>query len=70
MWVTSPSSTSTLFCLRRIIRVGGAISPDGDDAGRHLVQQRLEQVMGGPGDQLDVDVGALELLGRVKSAEP
>ena len=29
----------------------------GDDAGRHLVQQRLEQVVGGPGDQLDVDVG-------------
>src|SRR5690242_6831883 len=29
MWVTVPSSTWTLRCLRRIIRVGGASSPDG-----------------------------------------
>ena len=29
----------------------------GDDAGGHLVQQRLEQVMRRAGDQLDVDVG-------------
>ena len=28
MWVTSPSSTWAFFCLRRIIRVGGAISPE------------------------------------------
>ena len=28
MWVTSPSSTCAFFCLRRIIRVGGAISPE------------------------------------------
>ena len=42
----------------------------GDDAGGHLVQQRLEQVVGGPGDQLDVDVGVLERLSGVQSAEP
>ena len=42
----------------------------GDDAGRNLVQQRLEQVMGGAGDQLDVDVGPFELFGRVQPAEP
>ena len=41
----------------------------GDDPGGHLVQQRLEQVMRGAGDQLDVDVGPLELLCRVESAE-
>ena len=41
----------------------------GDDAGGHLVQQRLEQVVRGLGDQLDVDVGALECLGGVQSAE-
>ena len=42
----------------------------GDDPGGDLIQQRLEQVMGGPGDQLDVDIGPLELLCRVESAEP
>jgi hypothetical protein len=42
----------------------------GDDSGGHLVEQRLEQVMGGAGDQLDVDVGPLELLGSVQTAEP
>jgi hypothetical protein len=41
----------------------------GHDAGGHLVQQRLEQVVGGAGDQLDVDVGVLELLCRVEPAE-
>ena len=40
-----------------------------DDPGRHLVQQRLEQVVGGAGDQLDVDVGVLQLLCRVQTAE-
>ena len=40
------------------------------DPGGHLVQQRLEQVMRGPGDQLDVDVGLLEFLCRIESAEP
>ena len=41
----------------------------GDDPRGHLVQQRLEQVMSGSGDQLDVDVGLLELLGRRQTAE-
>ena len=40
-----------------------------DDPGGDLIEQRLEQVMGGPGDQLDVDVGPLELLCRIESAE-
>ncbi len=42
----------------------------GDDAGRNLVQKRLEQVMSGTGDQLDVDIGPLELFDRVQPAEP
>ena len=41
----------------------------GDDAGRNLVQQRLEEVMGGAGDQLDVDVGPFEFFRRVQPAE-
>ncbi len=41
----------------------------GDDAGRHLVEHRLEQVMGGTSDQLDVDVGPFELLDRVQTTE-
>ena len=48
---------------------GGRDLALGDDAGRHLVQQRLEQVVGGAGDQLDVDVGALELLCGGQAAE-
>ena len=42
----------------------------GEDARRHLVQQRLEEVTGRLGDQRDVDVGALERLGRLEAAEP
>ncbi len=41
----------------------------GDDASRHLVEHRLKQVMGGPGDQLDVDIGPFELFDCVQSAE-
>ena len=41
----------------------------GDDAGGHLVQQRLEQVVSGAGDQLDVDAGVFERLGGVQPAE-
>ena len=41
----------------------------GDDAGRHLVEHRLEQVMGGTSDQLDVDIGPFELLDRVQTTE-
>ena len=36
----------------------------GDDARGHLVQQRLEQVMRRARNQLDVDIGPLQLLGR------
>jgi hypothetical protein len=41
----------------------------GEDAGRHLVEQRLEEVVGGPGDHGDVDVCAAKCLGRKKPAE-
>ena len=41
----------------------------GDDPGRDLVEQWLEQVMGGLRDHLDVDVGPLELPGGVQAAE-
>ena len=34
----------------------------GKDAGRDLIEQRLEQVVGGLGDQRDVNVGAFESL--------
>ena len=39
------------------------------DAGRHLVEQRLEQVVGGLRDHRHVDVGALERLGAEQPAE-
>jgi len=41
----------------------------GEDAGRHLVEQRLEQVVGCLRDQRDVDVGTLERLRAEESAE-
>lgn len=41
----------------------------GHDARRHLVEQRLEEVVRGAGDQFDVDVGVLEFLGSVEPAE-
>ena len=41
----------------------------GEDAGRHLVEQRLEEVVGGLGDHRHVDVGALERLGAEQPAE-
>ena len=41
----------------------------GEDAGRHLVEQRLEQVVGGLGDQRDVDVGSAQRLGPEQPAE-
>ena len=42
----------------------------GEDAGGHLVEQRLEEVVRGLGDQGDVDVGALERLRAEQPAEP
>ena len=41
----------------------------GEDAGRHLVQQRLEEVVGGLGDHGDVDIGAPERLGAEQATE-
>ena len=41
----------------------------GEDAGGHLVEQRLEEVVRGLGDERDVDVGALEGLGAEEAAE-
>ena len=41
----------------------------GHNPRRNLVQQRLEQVVGGASDQFDVDVGVLEFLCRIESAE-
>ena len=41
----------------------------GDDARRNLVQQWLKQMVSGAGNQLDVDIGPLELFDRVQSAE-
>ena len=42
----------------------------GQDARGYLVQQRLEQVMGGPVDQRDLDLGTLEGLRGEQTAEP
>ena len=41
----------------------------GQDAGRHLVEQRLEQVVAGLADQRDVDVGLAQPLGGEQPAE-
>jgi hypothetical protein len=41
----------------------------GHDARGHLVQQRLEQVVVGPVDDGDVDVGVRQVLGGEQSAE-
>ncbi len=41
----------------------------GEDAGRHLVQQRLEQVRDGLGDQGDVYVGLRQCLGGEEPPE-
>ncbi|SKU51223.1 Uncharacterised protein [Mycobacteroides abscessus subsp. abscessus] len=49
---------------------GGSDLTLGDDAGGHLIQQRLEQVMGRTCDQCHVGVGAFECLGSGQAAEP
>ena len=41
----------------------------GEDAGRHLVEQRLEEVVGGLRDHRHVDVGAAQRLGAEEPAE-
>ena len=42
----------------------------GEDAGRHLVEQRLEEVVRGLGDHRDLDVGPPQRLGAEEAAEP
>ena len=42
----------------------------GEDACGHLVEQGLEQVVRGLGDQRDVDIGVLERLGAEQPTEP
>ena len=42
----------------------------GQDARSHLVEQRLEQVVGGAGDEGDVDVGPLQGLGAEQPPNP
>ena len=44
------------------MRIGQAISDGRERGRRHLVEQRLEQVVVAPVDDGDVDVGALQLL--------
>jgi hypothetical protein len=39
------------------------------DAGRHLIEQRLEQVMRRIGDEGDVDIGVLQFLRRSEASE-
>ena len=41
-----------------------------EDAGGHLIEQRLEQVVVPPVDERDVDVGRGEQAGRGQAAEP
>jgi len=41
----------------------------GEESSRHLVEQRLEQVVVGTVDERDVDIGAREPLGGKKPAE-
>ena len=41
----------------------------GQDAGRHLVQQRLEEVMRGLGDHRDVHITASQRLGAEQASE-
>jgi hypothetical protein len=48
---------------------GGGDLALGEDAGRHLVEQRLEEVVGGLGHEGDVDRGLPELLGCEEATE-
>jgi len=45
--VTSAIITVVFACRATTWRMGAAISPGGEDRGRHLVEQRLEQVVVG-----------------------
>ena len=59
----------TLRWRRRMSRIAGAISPFGEDPGRDLVQQRLEQVVVPAVDEGDLDLRPLEEPGGEQPAE-
>ena len=66
---TSPRRTVAFFWWRKDDARRGRDLALGHDAGRHLVQHRLEEVVGRPGDKGDVDVGAFEALSGEESSE-
>ena len=60
----------TFFCLAQRVPQHGRDRAGREDAGRHLVEQRLEQVVVPLVDERDVDVGAGEQAGGGQAAEP
>ena len=66
--MTVPRMTRAFFWRARISRVLGRDLALGEDAGGHLVEQRLEQVVGRLGDERDLDVVAA--LERLRAEEP
>ena len=68
--VTLDRTTLTFLRLRRMCRSTGEIAPGRQDAGGHLVEQRLEQVVVPPVDERDVEVGRGEQAGGGQAAEP
>ena len=58
-----------MACFLMTPRSAGAIRPGGQDARRHLVEQRLEQVVVGAVHHRDVDVGVGQRAHRVEAAE-
>ena len=69
MSVTSPRSTWAFFWPDEDLARRRRDLALGEDAGRHLVEQRLEQVVGGLRDHRDVDVGASQRLGAEQAPE-
>ncbi len=67
--MTSASSTRTFLCLRRHVAYGWRDLARGDQPGRHLVEQRLEQVVVAPVDHGDIDVLAGQPPGRRQAAK-
>ena len=59
----------TLRWRRSTLRIGGATSPSERMPGRHLVEQRLEQVVVRPVDQGHLDRGAPQEARREEPAE-
>ena len=66
--VTVPRMTRAFFWLREDLAGARRDPALGEDAGRHLVEQRLEEVVGGLGDEGDLDV--LAALQRLRAEEP